>query len=200
MVVTIFVVGLFWLFKVVESRTDNSPHIPVNTKDRVRVRIVETFRWRSWLWIAASTPRALYLELLCILVHIWSVHYHSVGLHCHISGYVMCTCCFSPSCSSGGVRIMTLLAYLSSQPAVKVSLLQLLKTRQVLMRNTAGSPFLVSRVEVLRDWRERTGQEANWRDASSPVSPRPAMSCFSFASSICSRATIPRDYSQSINA
>lgn len=46
---------------------------------------------------------------------------------------------------------MTLLAYLSSQPAVKVSLLQLLKTRQVLMRNTAGSPFLVSRVEVLRD-------------------------------------------------
>ncbi|XP_066019327.1 protein virilizer homolog isoform X2 [Pocillopora verrucosa] len=32
------------------------------------------------------------------------------------------------SCSPGGVRIMTLLAYLSSQPAVKVSLLQLLKT------------------------------------------------------------------------
>lgn len=32
------------------------------------------------------------------------------------------------SCTGGGVRIMTLLAYLSSQPAVKVSLLQLLKT------------------------------------------------------------------------
>ncbi|XP_068721343.1 protein virilizer homolog isoform X6 [Montipora capricornis] len=32
------------------------------------------------------------------------------------------------SCTTGGVRIMTLLAYLSSQPAVKVSLLQLLKT------------------------------------------------------------------------
>ncbi|XP_067052413.1 protein virilizer homolog isoform X1 [Acropora muricata] len=32
------------------------------------------------------------------------------------------------SCTPGGVRIMTLLAYLSSQPAVKVSLLQLLKT------------------------------------------------------------------------
>lgn len=31
---------------------------------------------------------------------------------------------------------MTLLAYLSSQPAVKVSLLQLLKTRQVFLKNS----------------------------------------------------------------
>ena len=34
---------------------------------------------------------------------------------------------------------MTLLAYLSSQPAVKVSLLQLLKTRQVFLKNSSAT-------------------------------------------------------------
>lgn len=58
-------------------------------------------------------------KLACIL----TVYQYDCEFECYSN--------FLFSCSPGGVRIMTLLAYLSSQPAVKVSLLQLLKTRSV---------------------------------------------------------------------
>lgn len=60
------------------------------------------------------------------------------------------------SCTGGGVRIMTLMAYLSSQPAVKVSLLQLLKTRLVInvksLLKISVESHLCKRIKKLTDF------------------------------------------------
>lgn len=68
-----------------------------------------------------------------------------------------CVSCFTSwSCTGGGVRIMTLLAYLSSQPAVKVSLLQLLKTRLVInmksLLKISVESHLCKRIKKLTDF------------------------------------------------